>query len=34
MYEYVTGRVDSLTPASAVIEAGGVGYFLHISLQT
>ncbi len=34
MYEYVTGRVESLTPASAVIEAGGVGYFLHISLQT
>jgi len=34
MYEYITGRVESLTPASAVIEAGGVGYFLHISLQT
>ena len=34
MYEYITGRVESLTPASAVVEAGGVGYFLNISIQT
>ena len=34
MYEYITGRVESLTPASAVVEAGGVGYFLNISIQS
>src|SRR5574344_2024136 len=34
MYEYVTGRVESLTPTYAVIEAGGVGYLLNISVQT
>ena len=34
MYEYITGRVESLTPASAVVEAGGGGYFLNISIQT
>lgn len=34
MYEFIKGTVDSLTPASVVIEAGGVGYFLNISLQT
>ena len=34
MYEYITGRIELLTPASAVVEAGGVGYFLNISIQT
>jgi Holliday junction DNA helicase RuvA len=34
MYEYISGRVADLTPAYAVIEAGGVGYYLNISLQT
>lgn len=34
MYEYITGTVAELAPAYAVIEAGGVGYFLQISLQT
>lgn len=34
MYEYIKGEVEMLTPACAVIEAGGVGYFLNISLQT
>ena len=34
MYEYITGRVESLTPASVVVEAGGGGYFLNISIQT
>ncbi len=34
MYEYITGRIESLTPASAVVEAGGGGYFLNISIQT
>lgn len=34
MYDYIKGVVDLLTPTSAVIEAGGVGYHLNISLQT
>jgi Holliday junction DNA helicase RuvA len=34
MYEFISGRVAELTPAYAVIEAGGVGYYLNISLQT
>ncbi len=34
MYEYISGRVAELTPAYAVIEAAGVGYYLNISLQT
>ncbi len=34
MYEYIHGQLVELTPASAVIEAAGVGYFLNISLTT
>lgn len=34
MYEYIKGVVTDLTPAYAVVEAGGVGYYLNISLQT
>ncbi len=34
MYEYLRGQLTELTPASAVVEAGGVGYFLNISLHT
>ena len=34
MYEFIKGPIESLTPASVVIEAGGVGYSLNISLQT
>lgn len=34
MYEYISGSVAELTPAYAVIDAGGVGYHLQISLQT
>lgn len=34
MYDYIQGEVAELTPAYAVIEAGGVGYYLIISLQT
>lgn len=34
MFEYIHGEVTGLTPANAVIEAGSVGYFIHISLNT
>ena len=34
MYEYIKGTVAEVAPAYAVVEAGGVGYFLHISLET
>lgn len=34
MYEYIRGTLVETTPASAVIEAGGVGYLLNISLHT
>lgn len=34
MYEFFEGAVAELTPACAVINCGGVGYFLNISLQT
>ncbi len=34
MYDYISGPVAELTPAYAVVDAGGVGYFLNISLET
>jgi len=34
MYEYISGEIAGLTPANAIIEAGSIGYFLHISLNT
>lgn len=34
MYEYIQGKVAEVAPAYAVIDAGGVGYYLHISLET
>ena len=34
MYEYLSGKLDELNPNYAVIECGGVGYFVNISLQT
>lgn len=34
MIEYVKGRLDDLTPATATVECHGVGYFLNISLNT
>lgn len=34
MYDYISGPVAKLTPAYAVVDAGGVGYFLNISLET
>jgi Holliday junction DNA helicase RuvA len=34
MYEYINGKLAEITPAYAVIEAAGVGYFINISLKT
>lgn len=34
MYEYVQGKLAEINPAYAVIETGGVGFLLHISLNT
>jgi Holliday junction DNA helicase RuvA len=34
MYEYIAGPIAELSPAYAVVEAAGVGYYLNISLQT
>src|ERR1035437_7117033 len=34
MYEYIKGNLTELTPAGAVIETGGIGYFIHISVTT
>lgn len=34
MIEYISGELTELTPALAVVEAGGVGYALNISLNT
>lgn len=34
MIAHIKGYVDGLSPTEAVIEAGGVGYLLTISLQT
>lgn len=34
MYEYISGKIAEVTPTYAVVEAAGVGYFIHISLNT
>ncbi len=34
MYDYVKGEVVELTPTYAVVETGGVGYLINISLHT
>lgn len=34
MYEYIQGEIAELNPTMVVIEAGGVGYAVHISLNT
>ncbi len=34
MYEFIKGRLTEKTPTYAVIETGGIGYLLNISLHT
>jgi Holliday junction DNA helicase RuvA len=34
MLDYIKGEIIELTPASVVIEVGGLGYIAHISLNT
>lgn len=34
MYEYIHGKICGLTPTNAVIEAGSIGYFINISLNS
>ncbi|MBR5819900.1 MAG: Holliday junction branch migration protein RuvA [Alistipes sp.] len=34
MYEYICGKIAEVAPTYAVVDAGGVGYYLHISLET
>lgn len=34
MYEYIQGKLAEVNPAYAVVETGGIGYVLHISLNT
>lgn len=34
MYEYISGRLATITPTNAVIDCGGVGYLMEITLNT
>jgi len=34
MFEYIKGSVTNLSPAGIIVEAGDIGYFVHISLTT
>ena len=34
MFEYIKGSVTNLSPAGIIVEAGDIGYFIHISLTT
>lgn len=34
MYEYINGTIAESSPAHVVLDVSGVGYYLHISLQT
>lgn len=34
MYEYISGTLATLTPATVVVDNGGIGYILQITLNT
>ena len=34
MYEFIRGKITGLNPASVIVEAGGIGFFVNISLNT
>ncbi len=34
MYDFIEGRVVEVNPISATIQTGGIGYLIHISLNT
>ncbi len=34
MYEFIRGTIAEIYPASTVVETGGIGYFINISLNT
>jgi holliday junction DNA helicase RuvA len=34
MYEFIEGNIIELTPAFCVVQTGGLGYFINISLST
>ena len=34
MYDYIKGQLAEATPTQAIVETGGIGYKLEISLQT
>ncbi len=34
MYDYISGKLTERNPAFAVVETGGVGYLIHISVHT
>jgi len=34
VYEYISGKLVEVTPAAAIVEQSGIGYFVQISLNT
>jgi len=34
MYEYIQGEITELNPACIIVQTGGIGYCIHISLNT
>lgn len=34
MYDFIRGTIAERNPANIVIETGGIGYFIHVSLNT
>ena len=34
MYEFIRGNITELNPTKVIIETGGIGYFINISLNT